>query len=240
MNTDVWTLVESRLDGGSVVHDIGHVKRVTALSGWFCERMGGSEEDVDDAVVAGMLHDIVRPAADVDHAKKSAIEARKILESLGREGIGRIVSAIRQHSTPSVKQDMVAQSVFCADKIGEQFGAYGALRACVWTGELGGDFETLRKMLSKKIKLFTPDMFSPLEELAVKQMGTRKRFLDETDTLHGLTKTLIKLRNSKVGLEASLRQVGAGSYVKEALAYIGDPVGFMSKRFNLKPRQKHR
>jgi len=232
MSEKVWEIVEERLsENTSVVHGVGHVKRVTEASRWFAGKLGGTKEEIEDAHIAGMLHDIVRPVANVDHAEESAEEARKILERLELEErcIERICSAIRQHSMPGKKDSVVAKAVFYADKIGEQFGACGAIRAGIWIGELGEDFEALRVHLHKKVELLTPGMFHPYEKLASRQMETRRRFLKQMDERKGFIKQLIELGKKRVSLEDALTQVERNEYVDETLAYIEDPVGFMKK-----------
>jgi hypothetical protein len=122
----------------SVTHDFGHLKRIAIGASWFVKIMGGSKEEQDMAYAAGLLHDIVRPASEkMCHAEASAKESGKILSDLnvGKASKEKIVQAIRDHRLPTKWQSPLHQSVYLADKILEQMGAFVAFRRCYYVGE---------------------------------------------------------------------------------------------------------
>ncbi len=122
----------------SVTHDFGHLKRVAIGASWFVKVLGGGKEEQDMAYAAGLLHDIFRPASEkVCHAKSSAIESEKILSDLNVEKADKekIIQAIRDHRLPVKWTSTLHQSVYLADKILEQMGAFVAFRRCYYVGE---------------------------------------------------------------------------------------------------------
>lgn len=122
----------------SLTHDFSHLKRVAAGAAWFVKVLGGGKEEQEMACAAGLLHDIVRPASEkVCHAKASARESEKILSSLGIEKAAKekIIQTIRDHRLPVKWTSPLHQSVYLADKILEQMGAFVAFRRCYYVGE---------------------------------------------------------------------------------------------------------
>ena len=122
----------------SVTHDFGHLKRVAIGASWFVKTFGGSKEEQDMAYVAGLLHDIVRPASEkVCHAKASAKESGKILSGfgIGENPKENMIQAIRDHRLPVKWVSPLHQSIYLADKILEQMGAFVAFRRCYYVGE---------------------------------------------------------------------------------------------------------
>ena len=81
-------------------HDLDHTLRVVKLSQRIAEEEGA---DSDVVMTAAYLHDIARPIEridpSVDHAKKGAEIARKVLDELGfpEEKIEMVAQAIEDH-----------------------------------------------------------------------------------------------------------------------------------------------
>lgn len=67
-----------------ITHDFNHCKRVAIGAKWFVRVLKGKKEEEELAYLAGLLHDIVRPATEkIDHAVLSAEKAKAILEESG-------------------------------------------------------------------------------------------------------------------------------------------------------------
>ncbi len=123
----------------NTIHDLGHQLRVAKGAVWFVKILGGSAEQQRLAYVAGLLHDIVRPATEkVCHAAVSAQKAGRILMEFGwpERDVEKIVQAIADHrQRPKKWRSPLHQSVYLADKILEQMGAYVVFRRCQYVGE---------------------------------------------------------------------------------------------------------
>lgn len=113
---------------------------------WFVKVLGGDEQQL--AYIAGLLHDIVRPADEnICHAKASADKSRQILEMfrVNKKDADAMVEAIRNHRLPPNYSDLkvggfgwkspLHQSIYLADKIFEQMGAYLIFRRCMYVAE---------------------------------------------------------------------------------------------------------
>jgi len=137
--SEIESLVKERTKNVvSVTHDFSHLRRTATGAVWFVKVMGGSKEEQNMAYVAGLLHDIVRPVSDrVCHAEASARESEKILSGFGIEPQARkeIVQAIGDHRLPVKWKSPLHQSIYLADKILEQMGAFVAFRRCYYVGE---------------------------------------------------------------------------------------------------------
>jgi len=121
-----------------VTHDFGHLRRVADGAVWFVKVLGGSRREQELAYIAGLLHDIVRPADEkVDHAVASTERGRRILQQFkfGKDDTDAIVEAIRNHRLPVKWKSPLHQSVYLADKIFEQMGAYLIFRRCMYVAE---------------------------------------------------------------------------------------------------------
>jgi len=122
----------------TATHNYGHFKRVADGAVWFVKVLGGNEHEQKLAYIAGLLHDIVRPADEkVDHAAASAERSRRILQQfkLSKNDANVIVEAIRDHRLPVKWKSPLHQSVYLADKILEQMGAYLIFRRCMYVAE---------------------------------------------------------------------------------------------------------
>ena len=123
---------------GTITHDFGHIRRVADGAVWFVKILGGDEHEQQLAYIAGLLHDIVRPADEnICHAKASAERSRKVLTDfrLRKEDIDHIVEAIYNHRLPAKWKSPLHQSIYLADKIFEQMGAYLVFRRLVYVAE---------------------------------------------------------------------------------------------------------
>jgi HD superfamily phosphohydrolase YqeK len=129
----------------SVTHDFSHLKRTAVGASWFVRVLEGKEEEQEMAYAAGLLHDIVRPASDICHAKASTEESEKILSGLEIDNTvkEKIVQVIRDHRLPVTWTSRLHQSVYLADKILEQMGALPAFRRCYYFGECK-DYEGMK------------------------------------------------------------------------------------------------
>jgi len=123
----------------TATHNYGHFKRVADGAVWFVRVLGGGAREQQLACIAGLLHDIVRPADErVDHAVASAERSRRILQrfKFSREDTDAIVEAIHDHRLQPAKwKSPLHQSVYLADKIFEQMGAYLIFRRCMYVAE---------------------------------------------------------------------------------------------------------
>ena len=151
----------------SAIHNFDHIKRTTTGAIWFVKILGGSKREQDLAYISGLLHDIVRPSTEkICHAKASAYKAEKILEkfNLDKKDIKKIVQAVRDHREPTRWKTSLHQSVYLADKIFEQMGAYVVFRRCMYIGECE-DYENTpfeRAMISHfeyRLDKFNPSAF---------------------------------------------------------------------------------
>ncbi len=136
---EIRELVKNEMANVKVVtHDYGHLRRVADGAVWFVKILSGNEHEQRLAYIAGMLHDIVRPAdEDVCHAEASARKSADILEkfSISTRDRESIVEAIRDHRLPVEWKSPLHQSVYLADKILEQMGAYLIFRRCMYVAE---------------------------------------------------------------------------------------------------------
>ncbi len=151
----------------SVIHDFGHLRRTAVGAKWFVKVLGGSSEEQEKAYIAGLLHDIVRPASEREcHAKASAYRAKEILLkfNIGPDSLQEIITAILSHRKKHEWTSALHQSVFLADKILEQMGALVAFRRSVWVGECD-DYKDIEpediilKHFEKRLAMFTPGDF---------------------------------------------------------------------------------
>jgi len=126
-----------------------HSRRVAETAAALVRRWGGEPEQIEDATVAGLLHDYCRedPAEEI-LAKAgryglsvSELEASRPVEllhapvaaaELADTGVaGRVLTAIALHTVGGPQMDLVAQAVYVADAIepGRSFAGVDELRA---------------------------------------------------------------------------------------------------------------
>jgi len=101
----------------SLLHGLDHVRQVALLAGQIAEELG---EDVEAAMVAGLLHDGGRlnDAPDVRHGPASAEIARPLLEEFFPHlPIGRVCYAIARHADGLVTADALVGALWDADRL---------------------------------------------------------------------------------------------------------------------------
>lgn len=121
----------------SVVHGLGHLRRTAVGASWFCIQSGGSITQQQTAYVAGLLHDLKRPATEkIDHTEISVREAENVLDKFNISGSLRndILNLIAEHRE-SRQNNSLTEWVYLADKILEQAGAYLVFRRAYYVGE---------------------------------------------------------------------------------------------------------
>jgi len=182
---------EETKDVVSIIHDYGHLKRIAVGARWIVKILNGTKEEEELAYAAGLLHDIVRPATEkICHAEASGEKSRDILSEMGidRKTTERVVEAIKGHRKPHEWKSPLHKSVYLADKIFEQMGAYINFRACYYVGECkdfaGKDpIESIIKYFDYRIKKFDKRPFDavllPLVEYQLKKRVDFKKLLSE-------------------------------------------------------------
>ena len=122
----------------SITHAFDHLRRVAEGAAWFVCVNGGGKEQQLLARAAGLLHDIIRPPTQkIDHVLASTARAEEILKSMTFSDFDRkaILQAVRDHAGVPVWSSPVHESVFFADKIFEQAGAFVVFRRGMWMAE---------------------------------------------------------------------------------------------------------
>ena len=101
----------------SELHGLAHLREVASLAGRIAEELG---EDVEAALVAGILHDCAR----VDNAggNRHAIESAKMAKPILRDhfphlGAEKICDAIARHADGETTDDPLAGALWDADRL---------------------------------------------------------------------------------------------------------------------------
>jgi HD superfamily phosphodiesterase len=221
---------------GSICHDFSHLKRTAAGAKWFVKILGGNEKEQQFAYIAGLLHDIVRPASEkIDHAEASAIRAKRILDEFDfdKNDIKEMVQAIRDHREAREWKSALHQSVFMADKILEQMGAFIVFRRCMYTGECldYGEYsaETIINHFDKRMKKFSRDVFpDKFSKLVDYQFGWMAEFFEALKAKEAwalrIASEFFEAARRKETLEYAIRNFPADGkekrYKKEAMDYM--------------------
>ena len=237
---DIEKFVKNEMKNGkSVTHEFDHLKRVANGAVWFVKILGDNKEEQDIAYVAGLLHDIVRPASEtICHAKASAERSEQILNHFKIEKTTRdkIILAVKDHRLKVEWTSPSHQSVYLADKILEQMGAFIAFRRCMYVGECD-DYqnspmiETVQKHFKKRIdripKTEFPERFHKLVEYQWKWLMEMNDALVNSDkwVLNIVASMYNHGKAHDIGLEKAIRKFKSFSkedekYKKEALDYI--------------------
>jgi predicted HD superfamily hydrolase involved in NAD metabolism len=126
-----------------------HSRRVAETAAALVRRWGGEPEQIEDATVAGLLHDYCREDSAEEILAKaeryglsvSELEASRPVEllhapvaaaELADTGVaGRVLTAVALHTVGGPQMDLVAQAVYVADAIepGRSFAGVDELRA---------------------------------------------------------------------------------------------------------------
>ena len=170
----------------SVAHDFDHLKRTAIGARWFAKISGAIKHKQDLAYLAGLVHDINRPLTEkIEHKDISKREAENLLNKfqINKQDKDIILNLIKMHRE-TTNETVFNQSVFLADKILEQMGAYNTIRRCVFVGELEDYKNTpFRKAIitqfTWRMKKFNPSAFpKSFEKLVVYQYNWQVRFIN--------------------------------------------------------------
>ncbi len=104
---------------GYTEHSFAHVSRVAETAAYILSSLGYSDREIENAKIAGFLHDIGNLVNRVDHSQSGAVMAFRILDKLGMssENISEIVTAIGNHDEGTgVAVNAVAAALILADK----------------------------------------------------------------------------------------------------------------------------
>jgi hypothetical protein len=222
----------------SVTHDFGHLKRTAEGAKWFVKFYKGIDKEMDLAYTAGLLHDIVRPPTSlVCHAKASAKRSRQILRQfkVDNETSREIIRAVKDHREKTEWKSPMHSSVFLADKIFEQMGAFIVFRRCMYAGECveakdENPIENIKERFSRRLKKINPGEFpKELFNLVKYQYDWPLRFAESLEKGEKWTVEIadyfyLKGRQ-KQELEKTIRDFKpkfkeSKEYKKEALNYI--------------------
>lgn len=225
-------------NAASMTHDFGHLKRTAVGAKWFAEILGGGKKEQKLAYIAGLLHDIVRPPSKkICHAKASAEKSKKILKmfKIGKADLNKIILAIRDHSERVKWESPLHASVFLADKILEQMGAFVIFRRCMYIGECV-DYkktkarEAIIDQFRKRLSKFNPDNFPRNSSKLVNyQYAWPKKFLRAYENKKAWTVEVVEFfygyGEKKIPPEMAIEQFKpkyqeGKKYQKEALEYI--------------------
>jgi len=232
----------------SVVHDFSHLRRTAIGAKWFAEILGGGKKEQNLAYIAGLLHDIIRPASGkICHAKASAERSREVLKQfrLDKADLKKIILAIRDHREKTKWKSPLHASVFLADKLLEQMGAFVVFRRCMYVGECIDYKKTAFKVaiirqFRKRLTKFNPTKF-PEEflKLASYQYSWPEKFLRRLENNEAwaveIAESFYKYGRKKMNLEKVVERFQSKyqegkNYKKEILEYIkGRKFKFFSK-----------
>ena len=104
---------------GYTEHSFAHVTQVSETAGYILETLGYPEREVEQARIAGYLHDIGNLVNRVDHSQSGAVMAFRLLDhrNCEPEDIATIVTAIGNHDEGTgVPVNAVAAALILADK----------------------------------------------------------------------------------------------------------------------------
>ena len=183
----VWQDVRKLTDGaGFISHGMDHLDRVARGASYFASMENFDRVAMDTAYIAGLIHDLNRPKSESkDHAKSSEESARDFLRRFNCYGhedeILELVANHRQSNSRNIS------SVYTADKILEQMGAYLAFRGSIYIAEVD-DFsgidgldlaESYVNMTRCRMDKFSAETFPQrLGKIHKYQMDWVNRFLD--------------------------------------------------------------
>ena len=104
---------------GFTEHSFAHVGLVAENAARILEALGADKRDIENARIAGYLHDIGNVVNRIDHAQSGAIMAFRLLDNLGAdpEQIATIITAIGNHDEHTAfPVNPVAAALILADK----------------------------------------------------------------------------------------------------------------------------
>lgn len=222
----------------SVTHNFGHLRRAARGARWFAGVLGGDKKEQKLAYIAGLLHDIIRPPSKkICHARASAEKSKKILKQfkIDKSDLNKIILAIRDHSERVKWESSLHSSVFLADKILEQMGAFIVFRRCMYVGECI-DYkktkarEAIINQFRKRLSKFNPDNFPrKFSKLVNYQYAWPAKFIKMLENGQAWTSEIAeifyKYGRKKITPERAIKQFkpkhqGGKKYQKEALEYM--------------------
>ena len=122
-NGDIRTYIKSAdasLEAlGYTEHSFAHVTKVAETAADILAALGYSAREIENAKIAGFLHDIGNLVNRVDHSQSGAVMAFRILDKLGMSApdIAEIVTAIGNHDEGTgVPVNAISAALILADK----------------------------------------------------------------------------------------------------------------------------
>ena len=122
-NGDIRTYIKSAdasLEAlGYTEHSFAHVTKVAETAADILAALGSSAREIENAKIAGFLHDIGNLVNRVDHSQSGAVMAFRILDKLGMSApdIAEIVTAIGNHDEGTgVPVNAISAALILADK----------------------------------------------------------------------------------------------------------------------------
>lgn len=104
---------------GYTEHSFAHVTKVAETAADILAALGYSAREIENAKIAGFLHDIGNLVNRVDHSQSGAVMAFRILDKLGMSAsdIAEIVTAIGNHDEGTgVPVNAISAALILADK----------------------------------------------------------------------------------------------------------------------------
>jgi len=238
MIQDLEKYIFNRTKNLSAVHGFEHLKRTAIGAKWLAHIFGKDKSEQEHAYIAGLIHDLKRPATEkADHTKTSVDEAQKVLNLFKIENKKYIIHLIETHRNFS-KSPLSLQWVFLADKILEQSGAYIIFRRSYYIGECT-DYrntsidEAVHIQWAARLNKFKPDKFPPpLQHFALYQYKWPFEFFQafkkKEKWAHELVETFFRHgRQKKTDLQKLIalyepKHPKAEMVKSEALAYLSE------------------
>ena len=159
-------------------HGREHLERTLGFAKKLQGIYGG---DLDVIRAAVILHDLARSNTELtgrESALKSAELTRNVLidREVGfpEEKVGSVCQAIGEHDQPDISPQSLEGKILKDADFLAGFGAWGILRAALWTGEKGQGMEKLIERL--KVKM--PARIDGLEFPESRRLAVRERMLD--------------------------------------------------------------
>lgn len=146
--SQVWQEVSGYLTSPS--HGVLHIERVQEYVEELCKLL---EIDSENARIAAILHDLGRGDDTRKHGLESLKASREISEeilsrvNLPSEDKQEILEAIETHDQPDVSPPTQIGKVLKDADFLAGFGAWGALRIAMWSGETGREIDEARRKI---------------------------------------------------------------------------------------------
>lgn len=174
----LWQRIQNQITSPS--HGKEHLKRTRGFATRLQDIYGGDPEVIRAAVI---LHDLARvntQLAGRESALESAELARDVLVEVGfpEEKVGSVCQAIGEHDQPDISPQSLEGKILKDADFLAGFGAWGILRAALWTGEKGQGMEKLKERLKGKMTARIDGLeFPESRRLAVREWSFVRFFL---------------------------------------------------------------